>query len=59
MTGLICYYRVSDIKKSRQLLLDAGGKVIQDIWDVGGGKLLASIQGPEGNVIELTQMPGG
>jgi predicted enzyme related to lactoylglutathione lyase len=59
MTGPLCYYTVTDIRESRQLLLDAGGKVVQDIRDVGGGKLIASIQGPEGNVIGLIQMPDG
>lgn len=59
MTGPICDYRVSEIKKSRQLLLEAGVKVIQDVRDVSGGKLVASIQGPEGSVIVLIQMPDG
>ncbi len=59
MTGPLCYYTVSDIRESRQLLLDSGGKVVQDIRDVGGGKLVASIQGPEGNTIGLIQMPDG
>jgi len=32
-------------------------KVIQDVRDVGGGKLLATVRGPEGNVIGLIQLP--
>lgn len=59
MNGTTAYYHVSDIRKSQQILLDAGGKVLAEIRDVGGGKLVASIQGPEGNVIGLIQMPDG
>ncbi len=59
MAGPIAYYHVSDIRKSQQILLDSGGKVLSEIRDVGGGKLVASIEGPEGNVIGLIQMPDG
>jgi predicted enzyme related to lactoylglutathione lyase len=57
ITGPIGYYTVSDIKKSLQILLDAGTKVLQDVRDVGGGKLIASVKDPEGNLIGLIQMP--
>lgn len=56
-TGPIGYYRVDDIRKSLQLLTDAGATIFQDVKDVGGGKLIASAKGPEGNVIGLIQMP--
>jgi predicted enzyme related to lactoylglutathione lyase len=57
ITGPIGYYHVSDIKKSLQILLDAGAKVLQDVRDVGGGKLVASVKDPESNLIGLIQMP--
>jgi predicted enzyme related to lactoylglutathione lyase len=57
ITGPIGYYTVSDIKKSLKILLDAGAKVLQDVRDVGGGKLIASVKDPEGNLIGLIQMP--
>jgi predicted enzyme related to lactoylglutathione lyase len=57
ITGPIGYYHVSDIKKSLQILLDAGAKVLQDVRDVGGGKLVASVKDPESNFIGLIQMP--
>jgi predicted enzyme related to lactoylglutathione lyase len=57
MTGPITYYHVTDIKKSMQALIDEGAQKLQDIKDVGGGKLIATVKGPEGNVMGLIQMP--
>jgi predicted enzyme related to lactoylglutathione lyase len=56
MTGAISYYHVSDIRKSLQNLLDGGAQKLQDIRNVGGGKLIASVKDPEGNLIGLIQM---
>jgi predicted enzyme related to lactoylglutathione lyase len=36
MTGPLGYWHVSDIKKTLQALLDAGGQVRQEPQDVGG-----------------------
>ena len=36
-------------------LLDAGARPLQDVRDVGGGKLIASVTDPDGNVIGLLQ----
>lgn len=55
--GMTAYYHVSDIKKSLQLLLDAGAKAQQEIKDVGGGKLIASVKDADGNIIGLIQSP--
>ena len=55
MTGTTAYYHVDDIKKSLQLILDAGGQVQQDVRDVGGGRLVASATDAEGNIIGLIQ----
>jgi predicted enzyme related to lactoylglutathione lyase len=57
MTGLISYYHVSDISKSLQNLLDGGAQKLQEVKDVGGGKLTASVKDPDGNLIGLIQMP--
>jgi predicted enzyme related to lactoylglutathione lyase len=57
MTGPICYYHVSDIRKSLQNLLEGGAQKLQDIKDVGGGKLIATVIGSDGNIIGLLQMP--
>lgn len=57
MTGPVGYYHVEDIKKSLQLLLDAGAQAQQEVKDVGGGKLTASVKDADGNVIGLIQSP--
>ena len=57
MTGPVGYYHVNDIKKSLQLLLDAGAQVQQEVKDVGGGKLIASVRDADSNIIGLLQSP--
>ena len=57
MTGPIGYYHVNDIKKSLQLLLDAGAQVQQEVQDVGGGKLIASVKDADSNIFGLIQFP--
>ena len=53
--GLTAYYRVDDIKERLQSLLDAGSQILQEIKDVGGGRQIASVRDPEGNIIGLVQ----
>jgi predicted enzyme related to lactoylglutathione lyase len=48
---------VDDIKKSLQLLMDAGAQVQQEVQDVGGGKLIASVKDADSNIIGLIQSP--
>jgi len=55
MTGPVGYWEVNDIKKSLQLLLDAGAQVQQAVKDVGGGKLTAWVKDADGNIIGLMQ----
>jgi predicted enzyme related to lactoylglutathione lyase len=55
LTGPVGYWLVDDITKSVQSLLDAGGQAHQDVKDVGGGKLVATVKDADGNVIGLTQ----
>lgn len=57
MTGPEGYWHVSDIKKSLQTLLEAGAQVRQEVKDVGGGKLIASVKDVDDNIIGLIQMP--
>ncbi|HYT34103.1 MAG TPA: hypothetical protein VEL69_03650, partial [Ktedonobacteraceae bacterium] len=53
--GMTGYYHVNDIKKSLQLLLDAGAQPQQEVKDVGGGRLFASVKDADGNIIGLIQ----
>ena len=57
MTGPVGYWRVNDMKKSLQSLLDAGAQAQQGVKDVGGGKLIAEVKDADGNVIGLVQEP--
>lgn len=57
MTGPLSYYTVSDIKESLQSLLSAGAQTHEDVKDVGGGKLTASVSDADGNMIGLIQLP--
>jgi len=58
MTGPVCYWHVNDIKKSLQLLLDAGAQAQQKVKDVGGGRLIASVRDADGNILGLIQDAG-
>jgi predicted enzyme related to lactoylglutathione lyase len=55
--GMTAYYHVDDIKKGLQMLLDAGAQVQQEIKDVGGGRLIASVRDADGNIIGLIHSP--
>ncbi len=55
--GMTAYYHVDDIQKSLKTLLDAGAKTLQEVKDVGGGRLVASVKGPDDNIIGLLQDP--
>jgi len=57
MTGPVGYWQVNNIQKSLQLLLDAGAHTQQEVQDVGGGKLIASVKDADGNIIGLLQLP--
>jgi len=53
--GMTAYYNVDDIKQSLQSLLDAGAHIEQEIKDIGGGGLIASVKDADGNIIGLRQ----
>jgi len=57
MSGPLGYWHVDDIRKSLKALVDAGAKTQQEVQDVGGGKLIASVKDADGNLIGLLQQP--
>jgi predicted enzyme related to lactoylglutathione lyase len=57
MSGPVAYWHVDDIEKSLQNLLDAGAETQQEVRDVGGGKLIASVKDADSSVIGLLQAP--
>ena len=57
MTGPVPYWHVDDIRARLEALVAAGAEVLQDVQDVGGGKLIAFVKDADGNLVGLTQDP--
>lgn len=55
MTGPVGYWHVGDIETTLASLLAAGATVQQEITDVGGARLIASVKDGDGNVTGLIQ----
>jgi predicted enzyme related to lactoylglutathione lyase len=55
--GMTPYLQVDDIQASLKQLVDDGAEEVQAVRDVGGGKLIAAVKDPDGNIIGLTQEP--
>ena len=55
--GPLPYWEVDDIRRRLKELVGAGARQDQDVRDVGGGKLIATVKDADGNVIGLTQSP--
>jgi predicted enzyme related to lactoylglutathione lyase len=55
LSGPVPYWHVDGIARSIQALVAAGGEVLQDAKDVGGGKLIAWVKDADGDVIGLLQ----
>lgn len=55
--GAVPYYEVDDVESSFRELLDAGAETLEEVNDVGGGKLIASVKDADGNAIGLMQNP--
>jgi predicted enzyme related to lactoylglutathione lyase len=55
--GPIAYWDVEDIGASLKVLVDAGGQTVQDVKDVGGGLLIATVRDAAGSTIGLRQQP--
>jgi len=53
--GLTVYYPVDNFKQSLQSLLGTGAQIQQEIKDIGGGGLIASVRDADGNIIGLLQ----
>jgi len=53
--GMTAFFHVDDIKNDLQILVDAGAEIIQDIKNVGGGRLIASVRDKDSNLIGLIQ----
>jgi predicted enzyme related to lactoylglutathione lyase len=51
----VVYYHVTDIKGTLQALLEGGAQLEQDVKDVGGGRLIASVKDTDGNLIGILQ----
>jgi predicted enzyme related to lactoylglutathione lyase len=52
---MTAFYTVDDISKIKQSLIDNGARIIQDVKNVGGGRLIASLRDPDENIIGLIQ----
>ncbi|WP_328429693.1 VOC family protein [Streptomyces sp. NBC_00443] len=55
MTGPVPYWHVDDIRTSIAALREAGAEMLQDVHDVGGGRLIASVKDADGNLVGLLQ----
>jgi predicted enzyme related to lactoylglutathione lyase len=55
MTGPVMYFHVDDIEATLNALLDAGATMVQEVTDVGGGRLIASVKDADGNPIGVLQ----
>ena len=59
MTGSLGYWHVDDMNTTLAAVIAAGGGQHQEITDVGGGKLIATVKDADGNLIGILQMPAG
>ena len=55
--GMTAFYHVDNIKQTLQSLVESGSQILQDIRNVGGEKLIASVRDDDGNIIGLVQSP--
>jgi predicted enzyme related to lactoylglutathione lyase len=55
MTGPVPHWNVENIHGTLKALLEAGAEIVQEVKDVGGGKLVASVKDANGNPIGLIQ----
>jgi predicted enzyme related to lactoylglutathione lyase len=55
MTGPVAYWHVPDIEAKLAEVIAAGATLKEPAHDVGGGRLVASVTDPDGNVLGLLQ----
>ncbi|MFC9926534.1 VOC family protein [Streptomyces sp. NPDC127190] len=59
LTGPVPFWHVTDLRERLTALLAAGAELLQDVRDVGNGRLVASVKDPDGNLVGLLQDPVG
>ena len=57
MTSPVAYWQVPDIEAKLAEVTAAGATVKDPVRDVGGGRLVATVTDPDGNVLGLLQDP--
>jgi predicted enzyme related to lactoylglutathione lyase len=57
MTSPVAYWHVPDIEAKLSEVTAAGATVKEPAHDVGGGRLVATVTDPDGNVLGLLQDP--
>ncbi len=55
ITVPIGYVDVPDIAGALRNLLEAGGRALQPVTEVGGGLRIATVKDPDGNIVGLRQ----
>ena len=55
LTSPVAYWQVDDIEAKLAEITAAGGVVKDAVQDVGGGRLVATVTDPDGNVLGLAQ----
>jgi predicted enzyme related to lactoylglutathione lyase len=55
MTSPVAYWHVPDIEAKLAEVTAAGAKIKEAAHDVGGGRLVATVTDPDGNVLGLLQ----
>ena len=55
MTGAVSYWHVADIEAKLAEVTAAGATVKEAVHDVGGGRLVATLADPDGNLLGLLQ----
>jgi predicted enzyme related to lactoylglutathione lyase len=55
MTSTVAYWHVADIEAKLAEVTAAGAKLKDPVRDVGGGRLVATVTDPDGNVLGLLQ----
>jgi predicted enzyme related to lactoylglutathione lyase len=55
MTSPVAYWHVADLEAKLAEVTAAGGAVNEPAHDVGGGRLVATVTDPDGNVLGLLQ----
>ncbi|GGJ06254.1 VOC family protein [Streptomyces brasiliensis] len=57
MTGPVPFWHVTDLRGRLAALLEAGAELLEDVRDVGNGRLIASVKDADGNLMGLLQDP--